>query len=122
VEKAYKGKRKIEVWIDHAQAPTNLDDGIMQGEGAVKGANAFHTDLTVQTGVLPFIWKGRVTSIFAQNVKRSYAAIFNKKEIIKSTKTILLEFVKGWFARSGNVKYAMHKANRVLQKSKLIDQ
>ena len=98
-----QSKRQIEVWIDHAQAPTNLDDDIMQGEGAINGADAFHTDLTVQTGALPFIWKGRVTSIAAQNVSRNYAAIFNKKEILKSSKTILLEFVKGWFARFGSL-------------------
>ena len=116
-----QSKRQIEVWIDHAQAPTNLDDDIMEGEGAINGADAFHTDLTVQTGALPFIWKGRVTSIAAQNVSRSYAAIFNKKEIIKSSKTILLEFVKGWFARFGCIKYAMHKANRVLRKTRLLD-
>lgn len=116
-----KGKRKIEVWVDHAQAPTNLDNGIMQGQGAIPGTRAYHTDLTAKTGGLPFVWKGRVTSCVAQNVKRSYASIFNKKEISKSSKTIFLEFVKGGLARLGNKKYAMHKANKVLRKTELVD-
>ncbi len=116
-----KGPRKIEVWIDHAQAPTNLDNGIMQGEGAVAGADAFHTDLTVKTEGLHFIWKGRVTSIASQNVKRNYRSLFNIKEPYKSGKTILIEFIKGWFARLGSVKYAMHKDNNVLRKTQLLD-
>ncbi|MFT6925938.1 MAG: hypothetical protein ACJAZP_001532 [Psychromonas sp.] len=116
-----QGARKIEVWIDHAQAPTNLDNDIMKGQGAEMGKPAYHTDLTVQSGALPFIWKGRVTSCVAQNSKRSYASIFNLKQIKASSKTILLEFIKGWFARLGNKKYAMHKANKVLRKTTLID-
>ena len=115
------GKRKIEVWVDHAQAPTNLDNDIMQGQGAEIGKPAYHSDLTVQSGMLAFIWKGRVTSCVAQNAKRSYQALFNKKQIKASLKTIALEFIKGWFARLGNKKYAMHKDNKVLRKSKLVD-
>ena len=115
------GKRKIEVWVDHAQAPTNLDNDIMQGQGAEVGKPAYHSDLTVQSGMLAFIWKGRVTSCVAQNAKRSYQALFNKKQIKASLKTIALEFAKGWFAILGNTKYAMHKDNKVLRKSKLVD-
>ncbi|WP_166371949.1 hypothetical protein [Psychromonas sp. SA13A] len=115
------GKRKIEVWVDHAQAPTNLDNDIMQGQGAEVGKPAYHSDLTVLSSMLPFIWKGRVTSCVAQNTNRSYQALFNKKQIKASLKTIALEFIKGWFARLGNKKYAMHKNNKVLRKSKLVD-
>jgi hypothetical protein len=116
-----QGERKIEVWVDHAQAATNLDNDIMQGQGAEKGEAAYHTDLTVKTGALPFIWKGRVTSCVAQNSKRSYESIFNLKQFKASCKTILLEFIKGWLARFGNKKYAMHKANKVLRKTTLVD-
>ena len=115
------GKRKIEVWVDHAQAPTNLDNDIMQGSGAEQGTTAYHSDLTVKSGGLPFIWKGRVTSCVAQNTKRSYQSLFNKHKIKASLKTIALEFIKGWLARLGNQKYAMHKANKVLRKTTLID-
>ena len=115
------GKRKIEVWVDHAQAPTNLDNDIMQGQGAEPGKPAYHCDLTVQSGLLPFIWKGRVTSCVAQNAKRSYRAVFNKQQIKASLKTMMLEFIKGWLARFGNIKYVMHKDNKVLRKSTLVD-
>ena len=115
------GQRKLEVWVDHAQAPTNLDNDIMQGQGAEIGKPAYHCDLTVQSGLLPFIWKGRVTSCVAQNAKRSYRALFNKQQIKASLKTMSLEFIKGWLARFGNIKYAMHKDNKVLRKSTLVD-
>ena len=115
------GQRKIEVWVDHAQAPTNLDNDIMQGQGAEPGKPAYHSDLTVQSGSLAFIWKGRVTSCVAQNAKRSYRAVFNKQQIKASLKTMTLEFIKGWLARFGNIKYAMHKDNKVLRKSTLVD-
>jgi len=116
-----QGQRKIEVWVDHAQAPTNLDNDIMQGQGAEIGKPGYHSDLTVQSGMLPFIWKGRVTSCVAQNARRSYSALFNKHHIKVSLKVILLEFIKGWLARLGNEKYAMHKENKVLCKSTLVD-
>ena len=115
------GKRNIEVWVDHAQAPTNLDNDIMEGQGAEKGKEAYHSDLTVQSGILKFIWKGRVTSCVAQNSSRSYRSLFNKNEIKASLKTIALEFIKGWFARFCSEKYAMHKDNKVLRKTTLID-
>jgi len=116
-----QGQRKIEVWVDHAQAPTNLDNDIMQGCGAIPGQQAYHSDLTIKSAALPFIWKGRVTSCVAQNTKRSYASLLNFKHLKASVKTILLEFIKGWLARLGNQKYAMHKRNKVLRKTTLID-
>jgi hypothetical protein len=116
-----QGRRKIEVWVDHAQAPTNLDSDIMQGQGAISDTSAYHADLTVKSGALAFIWKGRVTSCVAQNVIRSYACLFNRQQAKASIKTISLEFIKGWLARLGNEKYAMHKTNKILRKTTLVD-
>lgn len=113
--------RKVEVWVDHGQAQTNFDNDIMQGKGAIEGENAFHSDLTVQSGELAFIWKGRVTSLVAQNSVRCYQGLFNRTEIAKSCKTILTEFTKGWLGRLGSAKYAMHAKNSLLRKTKLID-
>lgn len=116
-----QGDRKIEVWIDHAEADTNFDPDIMFGKGAILGSSAYHTDLTVKSGLLQFIWKGRVTSIISQNVKRSYLGIFQKKALKASFRTLLLELTKSLFAYVGSQKYKMHKNNRVLASSELID-
>ncbi len=112
---------KIKVWVDHAQAPTNFDPDIMKGQGAVKGANAYHADATVDKYGIKYIWKGRVTSLIAQNARRSYRGIFNRRRVAASAKTILTEFAKGLLAALGNDKYAMHKNNRVLRETELVD-
>lgn len=116
-----QGTRQIEVWVDHAQAPSNLDPDIMQGQGAISSSTAYHSDFTVQSGALAFIWKGRVSSLVAQNSPRHYGSLFNRQQLVKSTKTILLEFIKAWLARLGSRKYAMHKNNRLLRNTTLVD-
>jgi hypothetical protein len=116
-----QGERKIEVWVDHAKAPTNIDADIMQGKGAIIGASAFHYDLTIESGALPFVWKGRVTSCISQNTKRNYFSLFNIKHIKLSVMTLMREFTKGVLARLGNKKYFMHKDNKVMRKTSLHD-
>ncbi len=112
---------KIKVWVDHAQAPTNFDPDIMQGQGAVKGAKGYHADITIGEYGIKYVWKGRVTSVIAQNAERTFKGIFNKHEIAASLKTILREVAKGILAALGNVKYAMHKDNYVLRDTRLVD-
>jgi hypothetical protein len=116
-----RGKRKIEVWVDHAQAPTNLDNGIMKGSGAIKNSATYHSDITCQPTGIAFIWKGRVTSVIAQNSKYSLSGIFSNLGIKKSLKTLLVEFSKHLLGHLGSVKYKMHKSNQLLRKTKLLD-
>lgn len=115
------GERKIEVWIDHAIAASNLDPDIMSGEGAVPNSAAFHTDLSIGSEVIKFVWKGRVTSIIAQNTARNYSGLFNPRNLKTSLKTMAIEFIKAIFAYAGSRKYRMHKFNRVLAQSILVD-
>ena len=110
----------LDVWIDHAQAITNFDSEIMEGQGANIKSSAYHADLTLEHGV-SFVWKGRVTSVIAQNVKRSYAGIFSVNHPISSVICILKEFAKGVLGRFGNEKYRMHHLNRVMVESVLED-
>jgi hypothetical protein len=111
----------LKVWIDHATAATNLDPDIMKGSGAFEGSEAFHTDLTFADDGIKYVWKGRVTSVIAQNARRSYRGILNVEHIRDSTKTMLVEAAKGVLGRFGSKKYAMHTANRVMRKTKLAD-
>ncbi len=111
---------QINVWVDHAQAPTNFDPDIMEGEGAVKGAAAYHADLSLNNGI-KFIWKGRVTSVIAQNAPRSLKGIFNSAQPKASIKTVLLEWLKGILALLGNEKYQMHGPNQVIRDETLPD-
>ncbi|AGH80220.1 hypothetical protein PCNPT3_01390 [Psychromonas sp. CNPT3] len=115
------GSRHIEVWIDHAQSPSNFDTQIMHGLGAIYSSKLYHCDITCQSGGLAFIWKGRVTSVVAQNSAHSIAGIFNPKKMSTSFKTMALEKLKYIFGVFGSKKYRMHQRNDVLRKTHLHD-
>ena len=116
-----KNDSTIEVWVDHAQAPTNFDNDIMEGMGALPNSSCYHADISCVPGRIRFVWKGRVTSVIAQNSDRVLTGIFNSQEKLKSLKTITLEIVKGVLGKLGNKKYQMHAMNRILRKTQLVD-
>lgn len=112
--------RKLEVWIDHAVAPSNFGADIMHGEGDVPGARAYHADLTCDYGV-QYVWRGRVTSVIGQDVPRRLGGLFDPRHMLGSTRTIAKEASKGFLAQRGSRKYAMHADNRLMRRSRLRD-
>jgi hypothetical protein len=105
---------RIEVWTDHAVAPSNLGHDIMQGQGDLAGSEAYHADLTWDFGVR-YVWRGRVTSVIGQDVPRRLTGIFRARHPLASARTLAKELAKGVLARAGSVKYAMHGSNEVLR-------
>jgi hypothetical protein len=108
------------VWIDHATAPTNFGDDIMRGRGDLPRDEAYHADLTCAFGIR-YVWRGRVTSVVGQDVRRSLRTISRLRHPVASAMTILKEHAKGFLAQRGSVKYAMHGPNRLLRETKLRD-
>ncbi len=104
---------RLEVWIDHAVAPTNFGADIMQGSGDLPGAPAYHADLTWGAGVR-YVWRGRVTSVIGQDVPRRLGGLFTPGHPIASARTLAKEWAKGMLARRPASRYAMHRANRAL--------
>jgi hypothetical protein len=111
---------RLEVWIDHGTAATNLDPDIMQGHGDEAGHPAYHADLTTDYGV-QYVWRGRVTSVIGQDVRPRLCGIFNGTHPIASGRTLLKEAAKSRLARAGNAKYAMHGPNETLRRTTLRD-
>jgi hypothetical protein len=111
---------RLEVWIDHAVAPSNFGADIMKGSGDLPDAAAYHADLTCAAGVR-YVWRGRVTSVIGQNVRRSVRGIWNPRKPLASLKTAAKEEAKGVLARTGGTKYGIHGANRVLGPATLRD-
>ena len=111
---------RLEVWIDHAVAPTNFGADIMRGTGDLPGAAAYHADLTCGFGVR-YVWRGRVTSVIGQDIARRLAGICRRKHQVSSARTLGKEVAKGVLARLGSAKYVMHGANQVLRKTRLRD-
>lgn len=108
----------LEVWVDHSTAPTNFGADIMRGQGDVIGAPAYHADLSHAFGIR-YVWRGRITSVIAQNTRRSLRGILKAEHPFASLRTIVKEFAKGLLARAGNSKYAMHAPNAVLRSTSL---
>ena len=108
------------VWIDHAVAPTNFGADIMRGRGDLPGDEAYHADLTCAFGIR-YVWRGRVTSVVGQDVRRSLRAIARLRHPRVSVTTVLKEHAKGLLARCGSAKYAMHGPNRLLRETRLRD-
>jgi hypothetical protein len=111
---------KLEVWIDHAVAPSNFGADIMKGSGDVRDSEVYHADLTCGSGI-KYVWRGRITSVIGQDVPRSLRGIYSREHPMDSARTITKEVLKGVIARAGGVKYAMHGPNEVMQKVELRD-
>lgn len=110
----------LTVWIDHAVAPTNFGADIMRGSGDLPSAAAYHADLTCGFGVR-HVWRGRVTSVVGQNVRRRLRGIWTARRPVASARTVAKEMVKGALGRTVGGKYAMHAANDLARETHLRD-
>ncbi len=111
---------KLEVWIDHAVAPSNFGADIMQGLGDVFGSDIYHADLTCDYGI-KYVWRGRVTSVTGQGRPRHLGGILTREHMARSAAALGKEWAKGVAGRFGNAKYAMHGPNQVTQRIRLRD-
>jgi hypothetical protein len=105
---------RLQVWIDHAVAPSNFGADIMRGQGDVAGSPVFHADLTCSFGI-EYVWRGRVTSVAGQGVARQLRGIATRKHPVVSTLTVLKEACKGAVGSAVSGKYEMHATNAVLR-------
>lgn len=103
---------RLEVWVDHAVAPTNFGPDIMQGHGDQEHHSAFHSDCTIKHGVR-FVWVGRVTSIIGQDVKYQPWTIWNRAYPLASLRTMIKDIVKLLLSYAGAARFRMHAANRL---------
>jgi hypothetical protein len=111
---------KFRVWIDHAIAPSNLGADIMRGKGDLPGEDIYHTDLTVNHGV-KYVWRGRVTSVVGQGVRRRLRGIFDGRVKRESAITLIKEFVKGLLGRFPGSRFRLHARNCVMESILLRD-
>ncbi|NQU75641.1 MAG: hypothetical protein HQ546_04900 [Planctomycetes bacterium] len=109
----------LQVWVDHATAPTNFGPDIMLGHGDEPGHEAYHADLTTAFGIR-YVWRGRVTSVTGQDIPARMTGLWSPRHPLASGKTLAKELAKRvWGSRDG--KYAMHRPNRVLRAERLRD-
>jgi hypothetical protein len=109
---------RLEVWIDHAVAPSNFGPDIMCGTGDVAGSPVYHADLTWAHGVR-FVWRGRVTSVTGQGVAPRLGGIFTPAHPVASARTLAKEAAKGVLGRAGSHKYRAHATNDLIRAATL---
>ena len=73
----------------------------MRGSGDLKGAEAYHADLTLGYGI-HYIWRGRVTSVIGQELPLSFSGLFHGRHPVASSVTTAKEIAKVLLARPGN--------------------
>ena len=108
----------LQVWVDHAIAPTNFGADIMRGRGDVRDSAAYHADLTCEFGI-KYVWRGRVTSMIGQDAPASLGGLYNAAHPIRSAVTIAKEAAKQTLARTGSAKYGLHAGNGILEPATL---
>lgn len=101
---------KLNVWVDHAVAPTNFGADIMHGHGDDIKHSAYHADLALKHGIR-YVWTGRVTSVIGQDRPFSLRGIANWRYPVQSLDTLLREYVKHVIGHFKPYKYAMHVKN-----------
>jgi hypothetical protein len=111
---------RLEVWVDHGSAITNLGPDIMDGHGDEIGHPAYHADLTIDYGV-KYICCGRATSVVGQDIPPRFGGIFTWNHPVASGKTLLKEAVKRYLGCMGHRKYAMHGPNTMIRPVALRD-
>ena len=105
---------KLRVWIDHAIAPTNFGSDIMRGSGDSRDSDVYHADLTVNHGVR-YVWRGRVSSVIGQGVRRRLGGIYDRRYGQESAITVTKELIKGLLGRIPGSRFRMHASNRVIE-------
>jgi len=114
---------RLEVWIDHSQAPSNFGADIMRGSGDVPGSAAYHADLTLAYGVR-YVWRGRTTGLTGQGVPvrpGAFAPMLSRRHAVVSARSLLKEGIKVALGRLGLSRWAMHGDNRVSRRCTLRD-
>lgn len=119
IDELKRNQCAIKVWVDHAQAITNIGGDIMEGYGDVPGHSAYHADMLCDYGV-KYFWRGRVTSVIGQDTSRGYGGVMDR-HLLQSGLTLIKQIVKDVLGYLGNEKYSIHGKNDLLRPVMLRD-
>ena len=114
---------KIDVWVDHARAPSNFGTDVTPGRGDIVQSSIYHADVTLAYGI-KFVWKGRVSSVVGHGVPfsvGSFSRIFDQAHPGHSLFNIAREFAKTLLAYFGTRRFSLLRSNELLQIATLKD-
>ncbi len=113
----------LDVWIDHARAPSNFGKDTTAGQGDVKTSSVYHADRTLAYGI-KFVWKGRGSNMVGQGVAvtpASFARMVDRNHPAESATNIAKEALKLALGCAGNKRFAIHCGNPVMHVAHLSD-
>jgi hypothetical protein len=118
LEELSRHECRLQVWVDHAVAPSNFGADIMRGSGDLAGSPVYHADLTCSFGIR-YVWRGRVTSRISLEGSGGGTAAWTVTHPVVSFTTLAKEQAKRALGALGGRKYAMHATNRLLRHTRL---
>jgi hypothetical protein len=120
---------KLDVWINHFGAPSNLcrkfEYMLDQCRGDDPQSDVYHTDLTLSYGI-QFAWVGATTRVIGQAAQRARTLspmthIVDPRHPIASTTSILKEVRKRALGMRGDERFIIHRHNRLIDTLQLTD-
>jgi hypothetical protein len=114
---------RVDVWVDHSQAPSNLGKDTTCGMGDVPDSPSYHADATLAYGI-KYVWKGRCSAIIGQGVPfrtDSFRAIYDPAHPGFALLNVLREASKTALGYFGIERFALHRHNRLMRVAALRD-
>ena len=114
---------RIDVWVDHSQALSNLGKDTTYGMGDVPDSPTYHADATLAYGI-KYVWKGRCSAIIGQGVPfrtGSFRAIYDPAYPGYALLNVLREASKTALGYSGVERFALHRHNQLMRVAALRD-
>jgi hypothetical protein len=114
---------KVDVWVDHARAPTNIGKYSTHGLGDKVGTSVYHTDATLAYGI-KFAWMGRDTGVVGQDAAlttRALRHIYDPAYPSQSAKNLIKELAKIFLAQVGSKRFAIYLNNKLIRANRLLD-
>ncbi len=123
LEELERNACKLDVWVDHARAPSNLGKDVTPGFGDVVGSPIYHADATLAYGIR-FVWRGRTSSIVGHGVPFTAGSFMRIGDPAHPGHSVIntgRELAKSALGCAGNHRFAIHRRNRLLRVARLDD-
>jgi len=114
---------KIHVWVNHSNDPTNIGD-VKNAWGDNIGSNYYHTDFSIKTLGVNFVWTGEVSSIIGQGIPLSLYSFFDpwdRQHLLKSLYNNVFKEIYKYSLSFLGKKYSGRRLNDLTYPLKLDD-
>lgn len=125
----HKADCKLDVWVNHYGARSNLGGKFeyLLGEcrGDDPGSNVYHADVTLEYGIR-FVWVGAGTRMIGQsppsmNALSTLSTVFDPRYPLRTGLSVAKEIRKSILGRCGEERFILHGLNELTRVTELED-